>query len=150
MATALSLNLLIGSVLSPTLFLLFINDLLSVTSSPIHSYADDSTLHYSFQFEKLPSQQQLLDARKVALEQLTSDLSGISNWAERTWLFSMPPKLNSSISLLDTIFHTTMISSSKTYNSNLHLSLIFLVFLFLVIFLGKITLLHILNKLLKG
>src|SRR6201990_2844 len=29
-----------GSVLSPTLFLLFINDLLSVTSSPIHSYAD--------------------------------------------------------------------------------------------------------------
>src|SRR6201990_502230 len=39
-----------GSVLSPTLFLLFINDLLSVISSPIYSYDDDSTLHYSFQF----------------------------------------------------------------------------------------------------
>src|ERR1700755_843734 len=51
----------------------------------------------------------------------------------------MPQKLNSSISILDTIFHTT-ISSSKTRNSNLHHSLIFLVFLFLVIFLGKITL----------
>ncbi|KAL7630118.1 UNVERIFIED_CONTAM: hypothetical protein RMT77_019747 [Armadillidium vulgare] len=69
-----------GSVLSLTLFLLFINDLLSVTSSPIHSYADDSTLHYSFQFERQPSQQQLQDARKVALEQLTSDLFRISNW----------------------------------------------------------------------
>ncbi|KAL7647645.1 UNVERIFIED_CONTAM: hypothetical protein RMT77_001245 [Armadillidium vulgare] len=69
-----------GSVLSPTLFLLFINDLLSVTSSPIHSYTDDSTLHFSFHFERRPSQQQLIEARRVALEQLTSDLSRISNW----------------------------------------------------------------------
>ncbi|KAL7629919.1 UNVERIFIED_CONTAM: hypothetical protein RMT77_019962 [Armadillidium vulgare] len=68
-----------GSVLSPTLFLLFINDL-SVTSSPIHSYADESTLHYSFHFERRPSYQQLIEARRVALEQLTSDLSRISNW----------------------------------------------------------------------
>src|SRR5678816_2659216 len=36
-----------GSVLSPTLFLLFINDLLTCTSNSIHSYADDSTLHSS-------------------------------------------------------------------------------------------------------
>ena len=36
-----------GSVLSPTLFLIFINDLLSCTISDIHSYADDTTLHYS-------------------------------------------------------------------------------------------------------
>ena len=34
-----------GSVLSPTLFLLFINDLLTCTSNSIHSYSDDSTLH---------------------------------------------------------------------------------------------------------
>ncbi len=34
------------SVLSPTLFLLFINDLLSITNSPIHSCADNSALHY--------------------------------------------------------------------------------------------------------
>ncbi len=38
------------SVLSPTLFLLFINDLLSLTNCPIHSYADDTTLHYSTSF----------------------------------------------------------------------------------------------------
>src|ERR1700755_3602582 len=59
----------------------------------------------------------------------------------------MPQKLSSSISPLDAIFHTTMISSSKTHNSNLHLFLIFSVFLFLVIFLGNITLLLFLNKL---
>src|SRR6201990_2271818 len=68
------------SVLSPTLILIFINDLLSITSSPIHSYADDSTLHYSFQYERRPTQQQLIDSKRIALEQLTSDLSRISNW----------------------------------------------------------------------
>src|ERR1700755_22046 len=56
---------------------------------------------------------------------------------EKTWSFSMPQKLNSSIFLLDTIFHTIMTSSSKTLNSNLHLSSIFSMFLFLLNFLGK-------------
>ncbi|KAL7643877.1 UNVERIFIED_CONTAM: hypothetical protein RMT77_005883 [Armadillidium vulgare] len=76
-----------GSVLSPTLFQIFINDLLSITSSPIHSHADDSTLHYYFQFERLPSQQQLINSRRVALEQLTSDLSLISNWSRENVVF---------------------------------------------------------------
>nr|CAH7760132.1 unnamed protein product [Callosobruchus chinensis] len=34
-----------GSALTPILFLLHINDLLSSTTNPIHSFADDSTLH---------------------------------------------------------------------------------------------------------
>ncbi len=34
-----------GSVLSPTLFMLYINDLLSMTNCLIHSYVDVSTLH---------------------------------------------------------------------------------------------------------
>src|ERR1044072_7318369 len=92
----------------PTLFLLYINYLLSVNSSPIHPYADASTLHYPFQFERRPSQQQLTEARRVVLEQLTSDLSLISNWGMERWSFSMPQKLNSSISILNTIFHTTI------------------------------------------
>src|ERR1044072_725209 len=71
----------------PTLFLLYINYLLSVNSSPIHPYADDSTLHYSFQFERRPSQQQLTEARRVVLEQLTSDLSLISNWGRENMVF---------------------------------------------------------------
>lgn len=33
-----------GSVLAPTLFFLFTNDLLSTTSNPIHSLTDDSTV----------------------------------------------------------------------------------------------------------
>ncbi len=44
-----------GSVLSPTLFLLFINDL-STTEWPIHSYDNDSTLHYSITFKSHPLQ----------------------------------------------------------------------------------------------
>ena len=34
-----------GSVLSRTLFVLYINDLLKSTINPIHSFTDDSTLH---------------------------------------------------------------------------------------------------------
>nr|CAH7763960.1 unnamed protein product [Callosobruchus chinensis] len=34
-----------GSILASTLFLLHINDLSSTTPNPIHSFADDSTLH---------------------------------------------------------------------------------------------------------
>ena len=43
-----------GSVLSPTLFLLFINDLLHATTSDVNSFADDSTLHKS-SFQCQPS-----------------------------------------------------------------------------------------------
>ncbi len=65
-----------GSVLSPTLFLLFINDLLSITNCPIHSYADDSTLHFPTSFD-------LQDSRLEAAERLTSDLTLIYDWGRR-------------------------------------------------------------------
>lgn len=48
-------GILQGSGLSPTLFLLLINDLLSVTLNLIHSFVDDSTLHSSFMFIVLTS-----------------------------------------------------------------------------------------------
>ncbi len=72
-----------GSVLSHTLFLLFINDLLSSTTCPIHSYADDSTLHYSISFTSRPSQQSLQASSLDAAERLSSDLSIIFNWGKR-------------------------------------------------------------------
>ncbi len=72
-----------GSVLSPTLFLLFINDLLSFTECPIHSYADDSTLHYSITFKSRSSQHELHSARLDATERLVSDVSIISDWSRR-------------------------------------------------------------------
>ena len=71
-----------GSVLSPTLFLLFINDLLNLTQCPIHSYADDSTLHFSTKFDRRPTQQELINSRRDAIERLTSDLSLISDWGK--------------------------------------------------------------------
>ncbi len=72
-----------GSVLSPTLFLLFINDLLSLTNCPIHSYADDTTMHYSTSFDRHPNHQELQISRTNAAEHLTSDLSVISDWERR-------------------------------------------------------------------
>ncbi len=72
-----------ASVLSPTLFQLSINDLLSITNSPIHSYADVSTLHYSTHFDRRPTLQDLQDSRLEAAERLTSGLSIISVWGKR-------------------------------------------------------------------
>ena len=72
-----------GSVLSPTLFLIFINDLLTCTSNPIHSYADDSTLHLSIRFPQRPSQQLLQQTRDEAMAHLNSDLVHISDWGNR-------------------------------------------------------------------
>ncbi len=71
-----------GSVLSPTLFLLFINDL-SFTQTQLHAYADDFTLHYSTHFRHKPTQQELHNSRLEAAERLTSDLSIISSWGKR-------------------------------------------------------------------
>ena len=72
-----------GSVLSLTLFPLFINGLLSVTSSSIYCYADDYTLHDSFSIWNAPLPTAvncyLIVTRKVTMEQLTSDSSRISN-----------------------------------------------------------------------
>ena len=48
-----------GSVVSPTLFLLFINGLLNLTQCSIYSYTDDSTLHFSMSFSRRPYQKQV-------------------------------------------------------------------------------------------
>ena len=44
-----------GSVLSPSLFLIFINDLLVQTMNPIYSFADDSNLVHSYSFDRRPN-----------------------------------------------------------------------------------------------
>ena len=51
-----------------------------LTHCPIHSSADDSTLHFSTHFTKRPTQQELLNSREEAIAHLNSDLSIISNW----------------------------------------------------------------------
>ncbi len=72
-----------GSVLLPNLFLLFINDLLSISNCSIHSYADDSTLHFTTSFDKRSTLQDLQDSRLEASKRITSDLAIISNWGRR-------------------------------------------------------------------
>ena len=61
-----------GSVLSPALFLLFINDLLNQTYCPIHSYADDTTLHFSTSFHRRPTLLEVYSSCREASKLLIS------------------------------------------------------------------------------
>ena len=67
-----------GSVISPVLFILFINDLLSSTSSSIFSFADDTYLSSSF-----PSNPQHLAYSNISpyhntsTSRLTNDLTNV-------------------------------------------------------------------------
>ena len=69
-----------GSVLSPTLFLLFINDLLHATVSDVHSFADDSNLHKSSSFQCQPSSNARSQSRLAMSSTINSDLQSISEW----------------------------------------------------------------------
>ena len=69
-----------GSVLSPILFLIYINDLLNATSNPIHGFADDSTLHHSYKFDKVPKKEDVDEARKGMVETLSSDIDILKEW----------------------------------------------------------------------
>ncbi len=116
--TVLPLNLstvVLGSVLSPTLFLLFINEL-SVTICHIHPYGDDSTLHFSTSFDRRPTLQDLQDSRLEAAERLTSDLALISDWGKRNLVSLMPQKLSFFINLIDITFQTSIPYSSTTHS----------------------------------
>ena len=72
-----------GSVLSPTLFLLSINDLLLSTSNPIHSYADDSTLHSSTSFNHQPTTLARSFSHANSSASLCLDLGSISEWGRQ-------------------------------------------------------------------
>lgn len=72
-----------GSVLSPTLFLIFIDDLLRSTTNPIHSFADDSTLHASFQLSKPKDLEYVNICRNNLTESINLDLAKISDWGAK-------------------------------------------------------------------
>lgn len=73
-----------GSVLSPVLFLMFINDLLSSVTSSVHSYADDTYLSasYSFLKPKEVSEQNISLKRTESAQVLSNDLINVSKWGE--------------------------------------------------------------------
>ena len=72
-----------GSVLSPTLFLLFINDLLHANASDVHSFADDSNLHKSSSFQSQPSSNACSQSCLAMSSIINSDLQSISEWGTR-------------------------------------------------------------------
>ncbi len=107
-----------SSVLSPTLFLLFINDL-SITICPIHSYADDFTLHYSTSFDRRSTLQDSVDSRLEVAERLTSDLAIFFHWGTSNLVSFNAPKPNFFIYLLDTTSQTSIPYSLTTHSYHL-------------------------------
>ena len=70
-----------GSVISPVLFILFVNNLLSSTSSSIYSFADDTYLSSSFSSNPQNlSDSNVLSYRNTSASLLTNDLSTIEMW----------------------------------------------------------------------
>ena len=69
-----------GSVISPILFLVYINDLLNSTSNLIHSFADDSTLHSTMHYSSQKDCHSLTNDRSSMAQSLNSDLSTIQSW----------------------------------------------------------------------
>ena len=72
-----------GSVISPVLFILFINDLLTSTSSSIHSFGNDTLLSSSFSFN--PNDYASTDIqlhRNISASLLSDDLTVIEKWGK--------------------------------------------------------------------
>jgi hypothetical protein len=70
-----------GSVLASLAFLLHLNPIFTVTANPVHSYADDSTLHKTFHFKTHPSSSLLEAARSDTTASLNADLTELESWA---------------------------------------------------------------------
>ena len=109
-----------GAVLAPTLFLIHINDLLSITQNLIHSYADDSTIHSSFSFNTGFSQHNITQARLNTAISLNEDLAKINEWgvhnlvtfnANKTKYIQFSNRNNNDDSLI--IFNNTNIPKSE-------------------------------------
>lgn len=70
-----------GCILSPTLFLIFINDLMSSTKNSLLCFADDSTLHSSFESDKSSISSDVLSNLRVScMSSVSEDLSSIASW----------------------------------------------------------------------
>ena len=72
-----------GSVLSPVLFILFINDLLTSMSFSIHSFPDDTFLSSSFSFNPIDHASTDVQLhRNISVSLLSNDLTVIEKWGK--------------------------------------------------------------------
>ncbi|CAK1594040.1 unnamed protein product [Parnassius mnemosyne] len=69
-----------GCVLSPTLFLLHINDML--LTGNIHCYADDSTVVERYQPNPRASRDQIQSEREAMVERVNLTLQEVSDWGD--------------------------------------------------------------------
>ena len=78
-----------SSVISPVLFILFINDLLSSSSSSIFSFADDTYLSSSFSSNPQHLAYSSISPYRNTLASLhTNDLTNVEKWGMTTLLSS--------------------------------------------------------------
>ena len=118
-----------GSVLSPTLFLLFINDLLSTTTNPIHSYADDSTLHVSSGFRSAPGPNNLLISRRSIVTSMNKDLQSNIEWGDTNLVKFNSSKTQCTVfSLKQESFKPSLIFNEANINADESLSMLGLTF----------------------
>ena len=137
-----------GSVISPVLFILFINDLLTYTSSSNHSFANDTFLSASFSFN--PNDHASTDIqlhRNISTSLLSIDLTVIEKWVKdnlvsfnqsKAKLAVISRKLNQNFPAVLMMNWTLQLFSQN------------LVFLFHLISLGKLTSIPLLNMHLKN
>ena len=92
-----------GSILSPTLFLLFINDLLHATASDVHSFGDVSNLHKSSSFQCQLSFNAHSQSRLAMSSTNNSNLQSIFEWGTHNLVnFNTSKTLLLTISLSNT------------------------------------------------
>ena len=84
--TSVKAGVLLGSILGPLLFLLYINDIVEDINSSIRLFADDTSLYI------------IVDDPIQAAEQLNLDLAKIHHWADK-WLVTFNPGKSESILL---------------------------------------------------
>ena len=88
-----------GSVLGPTLFLLYINDLPDQLQSDIFVFADDTTLSQSTHYKSQSESSHLLEEKRAeSAEVLNNDLENIAEWGKNGLLPLIPLKHKPSIS----------------------------------------------------
>ncbi len=81
-----------GSVLSPTVFLIFINDSLTLTFNNLISFTDDCTLLVSFGFEKYPTSRPRSNSQREMISFLETDLAPIHSWEMKSLVEFNPKK----------------------------------------------------------